>query len=185
MSMSISGTGRLGKDAETKYSTNGTIITEVSFCSSEWNAKEKKNDPTWYKLVMFGDRFGVDKLGKHLTKGKQVSVVGKLKAEEYTDKNGKTRTNLSILVFDLEMILEKRDSSDESQEATDENVDTDQISPPKANSAKASTTSNPAPIRNTPKSNMTPMSNIKIQGVPNFPSQPIRDEDITEEDIPF
>src|SRR3970282_2285281 len=71
--------GRLGKDPETRYMTNGEAVTNVSLATSEtWKDKsgEKQEKTEWHNLVFY--RRLAEVAGEYLKKGSQIFVEGKL-----------------------------------------------------------------------------------------------------------
>ncbi len=85
---SIVVTGRLGRDAEQKYTQSGTSI--VSFTMAvDRRGKDKegeKKEPLWFPVSLWA------KLGEtllpYLKKGKQVAIQGELDIREYDKKDG-------------------------------------------------------------------------------------------------
>ncbi|MGZ8257317.1 MAG: single-stranded DNA-binding protein, partial [Gallionella sp.] len=77
--------GRLGKDPETRYMTNGEAVTNVSLATSEtWKDKsgEKQEKTEWHNLVFY--RRLAEIAGEYLKKGSMVYVEGKLQTRKYT-----------------------------------------------------------------------------------------------------
>ena len=70
--------GSIGRDAETKDTTSGSV---TSFSVAVNN---RKNEATWYRCSMWGSRG--DKLAQYLTKGGKVTVSGSLEAGVYEGK---------------------------------------------------------------------------------------------------
>jgi single-strand DNA-binding protein len=78
--------GHIGKDPETRYTSEGQEVTVFSVAV---NVRKGGNDETiWFRVTMWGDRW--KKMLPYLTKGKPIMVGGELsrKPEIYTDKNG-------------------------------------------------------------------------------------------------
>ena len=102
--------GRLGKDVETRYMTDGKAVANFSIAvGSSWKSKdgEKQESTEWINLVAY------DKLAEicsqYLTKGSQVYVSGKMKTRKWQDKEGKDRYTTEIIVNELQMIGGKQD----------------------------------------------------------------------------
>jgi single-strand DNA-binding protein len=79
--------GTLGKDPEVRYAANGNAIANLSVATSEkWKDKqtgESKEATEWHRVVIFGKLAEI--AGKHLTKGSQVYLEGKLKTRKWQD----------------------------------------------------------------------------------------------------
>lgn len=99
--------GRLGKDPDLRYTTEGEAITNVSLATSEsWKGKDgKKQEKTeWHNLVFFGRLAEV--VGEHLKKGSLIYVEGRITTEKY-DKNGEDRYITKIVAHDMKMLGSK------------------------------------------------------------------------------
>lgn len=97
--------GRLGKDPETRYMTNGEAVTNVSLATSEnWKDKsgEKQEKTEWHNLVFY--RRLAEVAGEFLKKGSQIYVEGRIQNRKYQDKEGKDRYISEIIVNEMKMI---------------------------------------------------------------------------------
>ncbi len=100
--------GRLGKDPETRYMTNGEAVTNVSLATSEnWKDKngEKQEKTEWHNLVFY--RRLAEIAGEYLKKGSQVYVEGKIQTRKWQDKDGKDRYTTEIIVNEMQMLGSK------------------------------------------------------------------------------
>ena len=100
--------GRLGKDPETRYMTNGEAVTNVSLATSE-NYKdksgEKQEKTEWHNLVFY--RRLAEIAGEYLKKGSQVYVEGRIQTRKWQDKEGKDRYTTEIIVNEMKMLGSK------------------------------------------------------------------------------
>ena len=97
--------GRLGKDPETRYMTNGEAVTNVTLATSEnWKDKsgEKQEKTEWHNLVFYSRLAEV--AGEFLKKGSQIYVEGKIQTRKWQDKEGKDRYTTEILVNEMQML---------------------------------------------------------------------------------
>ncbi len=97
--------GRLGKDPETRYMTNGEAVTNATLATSEnWKDKsgEKQEKTEWHNLVFY--RRLAEIAGEYLKKGSQVYVEGKLQTRKWQDKEGKDRYTTEIIVNEMQML---------------------------------------------------------------------------------
>lgn len=104
--------GRLGKDPETRYMTNGEAVTNATLATSEnWKDKsgEKQEKTEWHNLVFY--RRLAEIAGEYLKKGSQVYIEGKLQTRKWQDKNGQDRYTTEILVNEMQMLGGKSGSS--------------------------------------------------------------------------
>ncbi|OIQ94893.1 single-stranded DNA-binding protein [mine drainage metagenome] len=101
--------GRLGKDPETRYMTNGEAVTNVTLATSEnWKDKsgEKQEKTEWHNLVFY--RRLAEVAGEYLKKGSQIYVEGKIQTRKWQDKEtGKDRYTTEIIVNEMQMLGSK------------------------------------------------------------------------------
>ncbi len=97
--------GRLGKDPETRYMTNGEAVTNVSLATSE-NYKDKNGEKQerteWHNLVFY--RRLAEIAGEYLKKGAQIYVEGRIQTRKWQDKEGKDRYTTEIVVNEMQML---------------------------------------------------------------------------------
>jgi single-strand DNA-binding protein len=89
--------GNLGRDAELRYTPNGSAVAKFSLATTEtWNDKagQKQERTEWHNVDLWGKT--AETLTEYLTKGKQVYVEGRLQTNEYTDKDGVKRRATSV-----------------------------------------------------------------------------------------
>ena len=105
--------GRLGKDPEIRYTTNGKAVTtfDVATGGDNWTdaqgqTHEEKTE--WSRCVAW-ERLG-EIAGEYLAKGKQVYLEGKLQTRSWEDDKGVKRYSTEILVKDLVLLGGKGDS---------------------------------------------------------------------------
>ncbi len=97
--------GNLGRDPELRYSPQGLPVCSFSLATNE-RQKDKQTgelvDSTiWYRANIFGRKAEV--AAQYLQKGSPVYIDGKLKPEEWTDRDGKARFTLNINASDFNL----------------------------------------------------------------------------------
>ena len=100
--------GRLGKDPETRYMTNGEAVTNATLATSEnWKDKsgEKQEKTEWHNLVFY--RRLAEVAGEYLKKGAQVYIEGKIQTRKYQTKEGQERYITEIIVNEMQMLGSK------------------------------------------------------------------------------
>tara|TARA_A100001201_G_scaffold26612_2_gene29380 strand:+ start:769 stop:1122 length:354 start_codon:yes stop_codon:yes gene_type:complete len=91
------GCGRLTRDAEASVTKKGTSMSKFRLA-----VNDRRNDDTLFLNVLcFGKM--AESLNEHLTKGRLVSVTGKVKVDEYEDKNGAMRNSVCIMADDISL----------------------------------------------------------------------------------
>lgn len=104
--------GRLGKDAEVKWTPSGVSVTRFSLATSErWKDKQSgewKEETEWHNVT----QWRAEALAQHLTKGKAICVEGKIKTRSYEDKDGQKRYSTEIVAEKVEFVGDKQHSGD-------------------------------------------------------------------------
>lgn len=92
--LTICATGRLGRDAETRTTPNGSQVTGFALAVDGYESGEKIT--TWLKCSLWGERGA--KVAPMLRKGSSVSIVGVGSLSTYKGKDGADRTELAVRV---------------------------------------------------------------------------------------
>lgn len=125
--------GNLGNDPEVRYAQSGDAIASISVATSEkWKDKqtgETKERTTWHRVKFFGRLAEV--AGEYLKKGSKVYVDGKMRVDEYTDKEGVKRYDHHIVGDNLVMLSGK----DDGQRGSDRGGQRSERSAPQQQSA--------------------------------------------------
>ena len=103
--------GNLGRDPETRYTTGGDAVTNLSIATSEqWKDKngDKQERTEWHRVVLF-DRLA-EIAGEYLKKGRSVYIEGRLQTRKYTDKDGVEKYSTEIVADRMQLIGGGRDS---------------------------------------------------------------------------
>ncbi|MBI4852109.1 MAG: single-stranded DNA-binding protein [Acidobacteria bacterium] len=104
--------GNLGRDPELKYTPQGQQVCEFSVATNEKrkdNNGEMKDETTWFRVSFWGKLAEV--ASKYLAKGRQVYIEGRLRAREWTDKEGKTHTSLEVFGSELKLLGSRGEDS--------------------------------------------------------------------------
>ena len=94
---SITITGNLGKECETRALSDGTPV--VSFSVADTYMKGGDKHTIWWNCALFGKRG--ESLAPYLSKGQQVTVIGSVTEREWTDKDGQKRKSMDVRVNDI------------------------------------------------------------------------------------
>lgn len=95
----------LGREPELKYTPQGQAVCELSVATNEKRKDsngEQIQETTWFKAILWGKQ--AEALAQYLYKGQQVYLEGRLRLREWTDKEGRTRTNLEISVTEIQLL---------------------------------------------------------------------------------
>lgn len=94
---SISIIGRLTRDPEIKYTTEGKAILSAGIAVNHY----KKDDSSFFEWKMFGKP--AESVKQYLSKGKQIAIEGYLKQERW-EKDGEKFSRVVIIVENLELL---------------------------------------------------------------------------------
>ena len=90
--------GNLTRDPEVKYTSGGTAIAKIGMAINRtWTNKEgqKQEETTFVDVDAFGRQAEV--VGQYLKKGRPVMVEGRLKLDQWDDKQtGQKRSKLGV-----------------------------------------------------------------------------------------
>ena len=89
--------GRVGNDAELRFTPSGSAVSGFSFASNEtWKdgSGQKQERVTWHRVTMWGKM--AESLSEHITKGKMLLVTGTVTARAYTDNAGEVKASLEV-----------------------------------------------------------------------------------------
>lgn len=91
--------GNLGQDPDTRFTTNGTAVTNLSVAtSSRWKNKQSgewEERTEWHAIVLFGQP--AEFAGEFLKKGARVYVEGELRTESWEDREtGEKRSRVKV-----------------------------------------------------------------------------------------
>ena len=97
--------GNLGRDPELRYTPQGAAVCSFSMATNE-KRKDKSGEfqdiTTWFKITLWRNQ--AENAAKYLTKGSPVYIEGRLRIEEWTDRDGNTRYTLDVQATDMQFI---------------------------------------------------------------------------------
>lgn len=120
--------GRLGNDPEVKTIGNGQTVTRISVATSEqWSDKDgKKQEKTeWHRIVTWGKLAEI--CGKHLSKGRQVYVEGRLQTNSWEDQQGQKRYSTEIVANTVQFLGAPSDREQSSSASSSNHHPADQF----------------------------------------------------------
>lgn len=97
--------GRLGGDPEVKAIGQGSTVAQFNIATSEnWVDKsgQKQERTEWHRVVVWGKLAEI--CGKHLSKGRQVYVEGRLQTRNWEDKQGQKRYTTEIVANTVQFL---------------------------------------------------------------------------------
>ena len=104
------GVGRVAGDAELKYTGGGVPNLKFSFCinkSFQQNG-EWVNKPHFFNCIVWGKY--AEAMQKHLTKGRQIGIIGELAHNPWTDSEGRKHNDVNIIVNSISLLAKPQGS---------------------------------------------------------------------------
>ena len=110
--------GNLGRDPETRYTTNGEAMCNIAVATSDrWkdkNSGEQREATEWHRVTFFGKLAEI--AGQYLKKGSQVYIEGKLRTRKYTDKDGVEKYATDIIADQMQMLGSRQGGGEPSSD---------------------------------------------------------------------
>ena len=102
--MIISGVGRLGRDAEVRFTPSGMAVANLALAFNHGKKDEQGNRQSqWLDLSLWGKQ--AESLAQYLTKGSQVSITADAPhIEFYTKKDGIQQSKLVANIINIELL---------------------------------------------------------------------------------
>lgn len=94
--------GRLTRDCDFKYSSNGASIMEFTIAVNHRKGKDGSEPVSYFTVKLFGKL--AEAIKDYMKKGKQVGVSGYLKQDRWEGPNGEKREKVVIVCEEIEML---------------------------------------------------------------------------------
>ena len=103
--------GNLGRDPELRYTPQGAAVCSFSMATNEKRrdkSGELQDITTWFKITLWRNQ--AENAAKYLTKGSPVYIEGRLRIEDWTDRDGNNRYTLDVQATDMQFIGSRGDN---------------------------------------------------------------------------
>lgn len=111
--------GRLGRDPEVRFTTEGKAVANLAIATTEsWKDKasgERKEKTEWHRVVLFGKIAEIAR--DYLKKGALVLLEGPIRTRKWQDQSGQDHYTTEIHADTLKMLGGKSDNSSGSSSA--------------------------------------------------------------------
>ena len=117
--------GNLGRDPELRYTPQGTPVCSFTMATNEKRkdkAGEMQDVTTWFRVTLWGRQ--AEAASQYLTKGRPVYIEGRLRVEEWTDRDSKQRYTLEVHATDMQFIGSRSEEGASSRARSDEGTPT-------------------------------------------------------------
>lgn len=105
--------GYLGRDPELRYTPQGTAVCRMSVATTEKrksSAGQIEEHTTWFRVSVWGRQAELAK--EYLSRGRQVYLEGRLRLEEYTDRDGKIRISPEVTATEIQFLGQRSDAAE-------------------------------------------------------------------------
>ena len=102
--MKAFGLARIGRDAEIRHTAGGDAVASLSLAFTYGRKGEDGKRPTqWVDASLWGKR--AEALAQYLTKGSPAMVEGRLKLDQWEDKqSGQKRSKLKVVLDNVQFL---------------------------------------------------------------------------------
>jgi len=112
--------GRLGRDPESRESSNGTTIANLRLATDDRRKVDGnwENVTEWHSVVCFGRT--AENAARFLTKGRQVLVEGRLQTSSWENKAGEKKYKTEVIADRIEFVGGRNDRNETRSTASDD-----------------------------------------------------------------
>ena len=111
--------GNLGRDPELRYTPQGTPVCTFTMATNDRRKDrngEMTDQTTWFRVTLWNRQ--AETASQYLHKGKPVYIEGRLRVDEYTDRDGKPRFTLDVTATDMQFIGSRQDDATHERSAS-------------------------------------------------------------------
>lgn len=116
--------GYLGRDPELRYTPQGTAVCKLSVATTERRraaSGETEEHTTWFRVTVWGRQ--AELANEYLGKGRQVYIEGRLRLEEYADREGNPRISPEVNATDIQFLGQRGDSAEQQIDSAEKKVE--------------------------------------------------------------
>lgn len=99
--------GRLGRDADVKYTADGKPITTFAVAVDDGFGDRKVT--SWIDCAMFGERG--PKISEYIRKGDRIGITGSIRLDTYKTRDGLEKSKIAMRVQDVTLLGDSRQDS--------------------------------------------------------------------------
>ncbi len=162
--------GHIGQDPEKRITPGGHSVVNISLATTErFKDKEGNNQERteWHRVVFWNRQ--AELIEQYCGKGSQIYVEGSLQTREWQDKDGNRRFSTDIVARNMQFLDSKPKTGQGGYQGDQRNFQ-----------------QNNGTTAGIGRDNMPDQSSASFQEPPaSQPSEPARNDDFMEDDIPF
>ena len=106
--------GRVGRDAEMRFTPSGVPVTSFSVAVNRvWNNQsgERQEQTTWFRITCW--RRLAETAGEWVKKGQLILVEGEVQARGYVDKDGNAQASLELTASNFKFLSSRAEAGEE------------------------------------------------------------------------
>jgi single-strand DNA-binding protein len=104
--------GNVGRDAEVRFTQNGTAVASFSLATSETfggrDGGERQERTDWHNIVVWGRQAEI--AGQYVRKGRQLFVEGRLQTRDWVDPQGVKHYKTEIVAQRFQLLGRREDA---------------------------------------------------------------------------
>lgn len=104
--------GRLTKDPEVKYTADQKAVTRFTIAVNRRFKQEGQPDADFLPIVVFGKT--AENCGKYISKGRLVSISGRIQTGSWDDKEGKRHFTTDVIADEVHFLDKGSSAPEES-----------------------------------------------------------------------
>ena len=108
--------GNVGKDPEVRHLENESMVSSFPLATTE-HYKDKNGDwqdqTEWHNIVCW--RSLAERVEKHVRKGSQLFIEGKIRSNNWVDQSGQKRYSIEILADNIQLLGKRAEPQSSNQ----------------------------------------------------------------------
>lgn len=105
--------GNVGRDPEMRYTSTGIAVCDFSVAvnrrvKDESAPNGRRDETTWFRVTAW--RTLAELCSQYIRKGRQIMIIGEVKASAYLDKSGQPAATLELTANDVRFIGSRDDN---------------------------------------------------------------------------
>lgn len=140
--------GYVGRDPELRFTQQGMAVCNLSVATTEKrkNARGEVEEHTiWFRVTAWGRQ--AETAAEYLAKGRQVYIDGRLRLEQYTDREGNLRISPEVNANDIHFLGQGGEPVETAEEKVQVDEATEDAPKPAASRNGKRSTSKRAPAK--------------------------------------
>ncbi len=104
--------GRLGRDPEVRYTQSGKAVANFTLATGD-RGPDGEERTEWHRIVVWDRQ--AETVGKYLTKGREVCILGRIQSRSWEDRDGNQRQTTEIVARRVVFVGSRKDNEGAGQ----------------------------------------------------------------------